>query len=553
MVEQNFIRFYERSFRNNWELPALSDYFKEEGFTYGETAEEIARLHLVFEGLGIRKGDRIALFGRNNTRWCIAFLAVVTYGAVVVPVLQDFNANDVHHILNHSGAVLLFAGDQHWDSIVPRNVEKMRAVFSLTDFSCLYERKGSHAKKVREELDGAFRKKYPDGFSREDVKYADVPDTEVVELNYTSGTTGFSKGVMITGGNLANNIAFGIASELHFPGSRALAFLPLAHAYGCMFDFLFPLAVGTHVTLLGKIPSPKVLLEAFARVKPNIIFMVPLIIEKIYKKQILPALERKTIRFASKIPLLAEKIYEKINRKLVDSFGGAFSQVIIGGAPLNPEVEAFLYKIRFPFTVGYGMTECAPLISYMPYTEFVPTSCGRAITGMEIRIDSSDPQHIPGEIVVRGKNVMKGYYKNEAATRDVLEPDGWLHTGDMGTMGEDGTLFIRGRSKSMILTGSGQNIYPEEIESKLNNMPCVMESLVVQRKGKLVALVYPDYEDDASGSCGSVQQLSEVMERNRQQLNRLVAPYEQITEIVLYPTEFEKTPKRSIKRYLYNV
>lgn len=553
MMQENFIKLFEHSFKTHWDLPALSDYFKEDDFTYGQAAKEIARLHLLFEECNIKKGDKIALIGRNNTRWCISYLAVVTYGAVIVPILQDFNANDVHHIINHSDAVLLFAGDQYWDTIVPRDVEKIRAAFSLTDFSCLYERKKHGISKYMEkEWDNDFNKRYPKGFSAQDVKYADVHNKEVVIINYTSGTTGFSKGVMLTGNNLAGNLVFGFRTELYQPGSRILSFLPLAHAYGCTFDFLFAMAAGAHITLLGKIPSPKVLTEAFAKVKPNIVISVPLIIEKIYKKQILPALERKTIQLALKIPIVNEKIYEKINRKLVDVFGGVFDQVVIGGAPLNAEVEAFLRKIKFPFTIGYGMTECGPLISFTPHSLFVPGSCGQTLPGiMEARIDSTDPEHIAGEIQVRGENVMKGYYKNEEATKAAFTKDGWLRTGDMGTKNPDETLFIRGRSKSMILSANGQNIYPEEIEAKLNNLPYIMESLVVERKGKLVALVYPDYDQAIDNK--SVEKINVIMEENRKNLNTLVAPYEQISEIVLYPTEFEKTPKKSIKRYLYNV
>ena len=372
-------------------------------------------------------------------------------------------------------------------------------------------------------------------------------------LNYTSGTTGFSKGVMLTVNNITGNVVFGIGQKLHFRRSRVLSFLPLAHAYGCAFDLLVPLAQGTHITLLGRIPSPKILVEAMSEVKPHLICCVPLILEKVYKKQILPILGNGILKMALRIPLLDQKVYNRIRRKLMDAFGGEFEQIIVGGAPFNHEVEEFLLRIRFPFTVGYGMTECGPLVSYTHWTEYKPTSCGKVLPElMEARIESEDPRNVPGEILVRGEHVMAGYYKNERATSDVMESDGWMRTGDVGTLDEDGTLYIRGRNKTMILGPSGQNIYPEEIEAKLNNLYCVMESLVVEREGKLVALVCPDYEQaDADGI--SHAKLPEVMEENLKTLNTLVAPYERVSGIVLYPNEFEKTPKRSIKRYLYNV
>lgn len=551
MIERNFIKIYENSFKDNWTLNALTDYSENETYRYEQVAVEIARIHLVFEKLGIRKGDKISLIGKNNIRWCIAYMSVVTYGAVIVPILQDFNPNDVHHIINHSDSVLLFVGDQNWENLEEEKLESIRAVFSLSDFRCLHQRDGENIREYIKALDVHFAQKYPSGFSVENVDYADVPNSELVLINYTSGTTGFSKGVMLTGNNLAGNVTFGVDSKLHFKGSRCVSFLPLAHAYGCSFDFLTPLATGGHVHLLGKIPSPKVLLKAFEEVKPHLICSVPLILEKIYKKQIVPKINKPSLRWALNIPFLDSKIYGKIRESLVTAFGGEFSQIVIGGAPLNKEVEEFLMKIKFPFTVGYGMTECAPLISYAHYTEFQAHSAGQILQGMEVRIDSSDPYNIPGEILVKGEHVMMGYYKNEEATNTVLDADGWLHTGDMGTINEDNHIFIRGRNKSMILGASGQNIYPEEIEAKLNNLPCVMESLVIDKDGKLIALVYPDYETvDAMGV--EMSDLSSIMEENRKTLNKMVAPYESISAIRLYPTEFEKTPKRSIKRYLYS-
>ena len=551
MIEENFIKIYEKSFKENWDLPALTDYNTRETFTYGEVAEQIARLHLLFKYCQIRRGDKIALVGRNTPRWCIAFMATVSYGAIIVPILQDFNANDVQHIVNHSDSVLLFAGDLIWENLEVDKLSQLRATISLVDYTCLDQRDGECITQCLGDMDKLFKKAYPKGFTRDDVRFAELTNDKVILINYTSGTTGFSKGVMLTGNNLGGNVCFGISSKLHFSGSKCLSFLPLAHAYGCAFDLLVPLAVGTHITLLGKIPSPKILLKALEEVKPNLIICVPLILEKIYRKQILPMLNKRPLKWALNVPLLDSRIYGQVRKKLVDAFGGRFEQVIVGGAPLNAEVEAFLHRIKFPFTVGYGMTECGPLISYTHHSEFIPRSSGRILEGyMQVKIDSSDPELIPGEICVRGENVMAGYYKNQEATEKVIDKDGWLHTGDMGTVNNDDTIFIKGRYKTMILGASGQNIYPEEIESKLNNMPFMMESLVIEKDGRLVALVYPDYEAvDDYGIAN--EDLPVAMEEIRKNLNKEVAPYEQIAKIHLYPTEFEKTPKRSIKRYLY--
>lgn len=553
MLTENLIKIYEKSFRENRELPALTDYFKKETFSYFEMAKEIAKLHLLFAECKIKPGDRIALIGRNNPRWCICYLATITYGAVIVPILQDFNPNDVHHIINHSGSQLVFAGDTYWDAIDEDSIENVTAAFSLTDFRCLFERRGRSITRFQREINRHYRAHYRRGFTEKSIKYREVPNDRLALLNYTSGTTGFSKGVMLSINNLTSNVVFGISQDIHYRGSRALSFLPLAHAYGCMFDFLLPIASGSHITLLGKIPSPKIIVEAMEEVRPTLVCSVPLVIEKIYKKQIQPKLEKGVVRFAMKVPGVDATIRSAIRKKLVDAFGGAFNQVIVGGAPFNREVEEFLMKIKFPVTVGYGMTECAPLISYTHASHYKPTSCGRVLPGlMEARIDSPDPEHTPGEIIVRGEHVMMGYYKNPEATAEVLDADGWLHTGDMGTMDPDGTLYIRGRCKTMLLGPNGQNIYPEEIEAKLNNLHCVLESLIVERDGRLVALVYPDM--DQADACGCPHEdLSKIMAQNLEELNRIVAPYEQVSAIVLYPNEFEKTPKKSIKRYLYNV
>ena len=560
MLQENLIRMYEESFRAHRELPALTDYFKGETFSYYEMAKEIAKLHLFFKKAEIRRGDKIALVGRNNPRWCITYLATITYGAVIVPILQDFAPADIVHIVNHSESRLLFVGDNYWDIIEEDEIARIDAVLSLTDFHVIYERRGKSLGVYMRDMVKNYRAKYKRGISADDIKYPDIPNDQMVLLNYTSGTTGYSKGVMLTVNNLTGNVlvaknARNTQTGTHYfvRGGRTLSFLPLAHAYGCAFDFLSPLAVGGHVTLLGKIPSPKILIEAMQMVKPTVICCVPLILEKIYRKQVLPLLEKGPMSIAMKIPLLNSAIYSAIRKKLIDSFGGEVVIFIVGGAPMNQETEAFLLKIKFPITVGYGMTECAPLISFTTDDLFKDGSCGMYIKEyLDLRIDSPDPEHTAGEIIVKGEHVMLGYYKNEKDTHAVLDPDGWLHTGDMGTVDPDGTLYIRGRSKTMILTGSGQNIYPEEIEDKLNNMYLVLESLVLEHNGKLHALVVPDYEQ-AEREGVDKNDLPQIMENNLKELNTVVAGYEHVAAITIYPTEFEKTPKRSIKRYLYNV
>ena len=560
MLQENLIRMYEESFRAHRELPALTDYFKGETFSYYEMVKEIAKLHLFFKKAEIRRGDKIALVGRNNPRWCITYLATITYGAVIVPILQDFAPADIVHIVNHSESRLLFVGDNYWDIIEEDEIARIDAVLSLTDFHVIYERRGKSLGVYMRDMVKNYRAKYKRGFSADDIKYPDIPNDQMVLLNYTSGTTGYSKGVMLTVNNLTGNVlvaknARNTQTGTHYfvRGGRTLSFLPLAHAYGCAFDFLSPLAVGGHVTLLGKIPSPKILIEAMQMVKPTVICCVPLILEKIYRKQVLPLLEKGPMSIAMKIPLLNSAIYSAIRKKLIDSFGGEVVIFIVGGAPMNQETEAFLLKIKFPITVGYGMTECAPLISFTTDDLFKAGSCGMYIKEyLDLRIDSPDPEHTAGEIIVKGEHVMLGYYKNEKDTHAVLDPDGWLHTGDMGTVDPDGTLYIRGRSKTMILTGSGQNIYPEEIEDKLNNMYLVLESLVLEHNGKLHALVVPDYEQ-AEREGVDKNDLPQIMENNLKELNTVVAGYEHVAAITIYPTEFEKTPKRSIKRYLYNV
>lgn len=551
MIKENFVKLYENSFKRNWELPALSEYSKNETYLYKDLAEEIARLHLLFEHLGIQRGEKIALIGKNTIHWCSTYLAVVTYGGVIVPILQDFHPDNVHHIINHSESVLLFTSDSIWENLDESYMTNIKKVFSLSDFSCVYnkETEQDHLD-VNLLMQNLIHEKYPNGFTKSDITYADVDNSEIVLINYTSGTTGFSKGVMLRANNLAGNVTYAKHLDFLTCGQRLLSFLPLAHAYGCAFDFLFSLSEGVHVTLLGKSPSPKILSEAFKEVRPHLIITVPLVIEKIYKKAIQPKLENKKLKIALKIPILRERIYAKMRKGLIDGLGRDFSHVIIGGAALNKEVESFLYKIKFPFSVGYGMTECAPLISYDHHYDFIPSSCGKILSIMEVRVDSMDPYTITGEIQVRGENVMAGYYKNPEATKDAFTEDGWLRTGDLGTIDQEGRIYLRGRSKTMILGASGQNIFPEEIEDRLNNMPYVMESLVVSRTNKLVALVYPDYESMDKDGVNS-DELDVIMEANKTKLNGMVSNYESLSAIHIYPTEFEKTPKKSIKRYLY--
>ena len=546
----NFIKIYEQSFIENWDLPALTEYTTGKTMNYSDVATAIAKIHLIYEMVGLRKGDKVAVCGKDSVNWVLVYMATVTYGAIIVPILAEFNPVDVTHIVNHSEARLFFCTRSVFEPMEPEALLNVMGVIAIDDFHLLYEVPEAEISKAVRLLNRRFRRRYPDGYTSEHVHYPDIPNSEVREINYTSGTTGFSKGVMLTGENLAGNVCFGRDTELHFRSSRALAFLPLAHAYGCAFDMLTPLAVGSHITILGKLPSPRILIKAFSEVRPNLVICVPLILEKIYKNQILPLISKGAMRWTLAVPFLDSYIYTKIRKKLIAVFGGEFEEVIVGGAPLNHEVEDFLHRCKFPFTVGYGMTECAPLISYTPWREFIPGSSGCTLPDMETKVVSEDPERIPGEICVRGINVMKGYFKNKEATDAVMDSEGWFHTGDMGTRSADGTLFLRGRYKTMILTSSGQNIYPEEIEAKLNNMPFVAESLVVERDGKLVALVYPDYEALDRFDV-SVSSLDSTMENIRKELNKLVAPYEQIRKIILMPTEFEKTPKRSIKRFLY--
>ena len=561
MLEANLIKMYEQSFRDNREMSAVTDYFTGETYSYYGFAKEIAKLHILFDEAGIKPGDKIALVGRNTPRWCAVYIATITYGAVIVPIMQTFTSADIAHIVNHSESRLLFLTDSYWEGLDEDSLPNVEAVFSITDYHALYERGGDKLTKFVNAMTENYRKRYPNGFTVNDIKYADVSNDALMVLSYTSGTTGYSKGVMLTVNNLTANIYYAVTKvnattkQLWFQkGRRTLAFLPLAHAFGCAFDFLAPLAAGGHITLLGKMPTPKVLVEAMQKVQPSIICSVPLVLEKVYRKQIAPMLEKGPLSIAMKVPLVNEIVRMKIKEKMLASFGGNLEMFIVGGAPMNKETETFLKSIRFPIIVGYGMTECAPLICVTPQPEeYKLGSCGKYLSDyLDVKIESSDPQRIPGEIMVKGEMVMQGYYKNPKDTEAVLEPDGWMHTGDMGVMDPDGTIYIKGRCKTMILTDTGQNIYPEQIEDKLNNMPLVMESLVLENEGKLYGLVVPDFDHCEKEGIDRTK-LEEIMKENLKNLNEQVAAYERLVSITIHISEFEKTPKRSIKRYLYDV
>lgn len=548
-MSTSFIKYIEKSLKDHWDLKAMTNYVTKDEYDYSQVAREIAKIHVLFKELNITQDDKIALVGRNTPEWAIIFLATVSYGAVIVPILQDFHPNDVQHIINHSESKLVFLSDNQWDNLDETKMPLVRGVFSFSDFRCIYQAAGETIQMTMKHLEKSFEETYPNGFTKDSLNFKDKDGNAMTILNYTSGTTGFSKGVMLTGENICCQIDYAYKTNLVGRAYKILSFLPLAHAYGCAFDFIAQFVAGGHITFLTRIPSPKVLLKAMDEIKPDCIFTVPLVIEKIYKNNLLPLLNKTTMKVAMNIPILSNRVYSEIKNKLINVFGGRFRMIVIGGAPLNKEVEDFFVKIKFPFTVGYGMTECAPLIS-VDTVNYAPHSVGKPIDDVEVKIDSQDPYSIPGEILVKGRNVMIGYYKNEEATQSVFTEDGWLKTGDMGIIDKDNNIFIRGRSKTMILTASGQNVYPEEIESKINNLSFVSESIVVQRNDKIVALVYPDFA--AMDEMGiDHKELESIMEQHRLDLNKKLAAYEQVTKFSIHPTEFEKTPKKSIKRYLY--
>lgn len=548
-MENRFLGLIENSIKKHWDLPAFSDY-NGHTYHYKDVARRIEKFHIILEHAGIKKGDKVALVGRNSSNWAICFFGILAYGAVAVPILHDFKPDNIHHIVNHSEAKAVLAGANNWENMNEQMMPDVKLFMLLDNFSII-KSKNKEVHVVRDKINEYFGKKYPRSFTSADVKYHVEKPEELAVLNYTSGTTSFSKGVMIPFRSLWSNTQFAY-DNLPFihPGDSVVCMLPMAHMYGLAFEILNCVNKGCHVHFLTRTPSPKIIAEAFARVKPALILAVPLIIEKIVKNKIFPELEKPLIKLLLKVPYLDQKVLDTIAKKLNDSFGGKFGEVVIGGAALNKEVESFLRSINFRYTVGYGMTECGPLVAYEQWDTFKQGSVGRIVDRMEARIDSADPKNEVGEILVRGMNVMLGYYKNPDATKAIMMPDGWMRTGDLGTIDSDGFLYIRGRSKSMILGASGQNIYPEEIEDRLNNMLYVAESLVISQGGKLVALIYPDWEQvDKAGILHS--EIEGLMQQNINQLNNEMPSYSKVSCFKLYQEEFEKTPKRSIKRYLY--
>ena len=547
----SFVKLIEASLVKNWDRDALTD-FKGATLQYHDVARKIEKLHILFENSGVKPGDQIALAGRNSANWAVAFLATLAYGAVAVPILHEFTADQMHNIVNHSDAKLLFVGDVVATQIDPTKMPGLEGIIYIPDYSLVLSRtdKLTYA---REHLNEMFGKKFPKYFRKEHVSYkAEDSANTMAMINYTSGTTGFSKGVMIPYRALWSNYDFAnnvLADKLSI-GDNVISILPMAHMYGMAFEFLFEFLTGLHIFYLSRIPSPAIIAQAFSEVKPKVIIAVPLVIEKIIKKKVFPKIQNNRMRLLLNMPVINKKVNEKICEQVRAAFGGQFYEVIIGGAAFNKEVELFLHRIGFQYTVGYGATECAPIISYADYKTFVPGSCGRPVVHMEVKIDSHDPENVPGEILARGLNVMLGYYKNEEATQNTLDKEGWYHTGDLGTMDAEGNIFIKGRSKNMLLSSNGQNIYPEEIEDQLNSLPMVMESVVVQRGDKLAALVHPDL-DDAKTMRLSTDDSQKLTSENRTTINAELPAYSKITEIEIHEDEFEKTPKKSIKRYLY--
>jgi long-chain acyl-CoA synthetase len=547
-MEKSFLAFIEQSTRENWDMNSLTDY-KGKTLKYKDVARQIARLHLLFNSIGIKKGDKIAICGHNSSNWAVIFLATLTYGAVSVPILNDFKADNIHNIVNHSDSLLLFAGENIWERIDESSMPALKAIFSIADFSVL-STKNKKIIQVSQNLRKLMNKKYPNVYGKTDVSYhKDTPD-ELAYISYTSGTTSFSKGVMIPYRSLWSNIQYAHDNFPLTPGDGHVCMLPLAHAFGLLFSFLFEYTRGCRTYFLTRMPSPKIIFEAYQEVKPPLIITVPLIVEKIIKKGVLPKLETPSNKLMLRVPLLKEKVLYTIKKKISALFGGNFLELVIGGAAINEEVGTILREIHFPYTIGYGMTECGPLICYASAETFKDKSCGRPVDRMDVRINSIDPANIVGEVLVKGDNVMQGYYKNPVSTKAAFDDGGWMHTGDLALMDSEGNVTLKGRSKNMILGPSGQNIYPEEIEEKLNNMPYVAECIVVQRGVKIVALVHPDY-DEALKKGLSSENMDDIMEQNRKEINEALPRYSAIGEIKIFAEEFEKTPKRSIKRYLY--
>ncbi len=547
-MDKSFLRLIETSIKSNWDLDALTDY-KGATLQYKDVARKIEKIHLMFEAVGIKKGDKIALCGRNSSHWGVTFLATLTYGAVIVPILHEFKADNIHSIVNHSGARFLFVGDRVWENLNEEMMPQLEGIILVNDFSILVSR-SERLTYAREHLNEEFGKKYPKNFRPEHVHYHQDETEELAVLSYTSGTTSQSKGVMLPYRSLWSNVQFAIDMLPIKSGDKLVSMLPMAHCFGLAFEFLYEFCVGCHIYFLTRVPSPKIIFQAFSEIQPNLVVTVPLVVEKIIKKEVMPKLETPSVKLLLNLPLINDKVYGAIRQKVEDAFGGRFHSVIIGGAALNKDVEHFLKRINFRYMVGYGMTECGPLISYEQWDRFKEGSCGKIIDRMEVRIDSSNPLYTPGEIQVRGDNVMLGYYRNETATKAAFTEDGWLRTGDLATIDANGNITILGRSKNMLLSANGQNIFPEEIEGELNNLPYVAESIIVQRDGKLAALVYPDF-DQAYRDGKSDSDINKQMEQNRIDLNARIPAYCQVNSVTIYHEEFEKTPKKSIKRYLY--
>ena len=548
MEFQSVNKLLEKSFRENWDRPALSNY-KGQDLAYRDVARRIAKLHIAFEQCGLEKGDKVAICSRNQANWGVSFLATLTYGAVPVPILHEFKPGNIHYLVNHSEAKVLFVDDVIWENLSEAEMPGLYVVVQINNFNFLYS-KTEEMSQVRQHLNESFGHKYPNNFGPEDLDYYEDTADELAVINYTSGTSGFSKGVMVPYRALWSNIEFAHVQAMPQldNNTEVVSMLPSAHMYGMMFEFLFEMTIGAHVHFLTRVPSPKIIMQAFADIKPHIIIAGPLIIEKVYKSKLKPILDRN--KMIMNLPIIDKVIQKKILQELVNAFGGRFYEVIIGGAAFNPEVERFFHKIGFPFTVGYGMTECAPIIGYADWKDAKLYSCGKQVLNMEIRIDSPDPQNIPGEVLVKGANVFLGYYKNEEATKSVLGEDGWFHTGDMGVMDSDGYLFLKGRSKCMILGPSGQNIYPEEIEGVVNNVTYVVDSLVIEDHGALVSLIYPDYHQAELDGLSKSQLEAKLLE-TLPEINKQIPNYAKISKMEFMPEDFERTPKRSIKRYLY--
>lgn len=547
-MQISFNKYIEDSIKNNWSRPSLTDY-KGETSSYKDVARKIEKLHILFENCGLKKGDKIALCGRNSSHWGIAFLATLTYGAVAVPILSEFKPDNIHNIVNHSEAKFLFAGDNIWENLDSDAMSNVDAIFRIEDYS-LRASNNKQIFEVRNTLNELFGKKHPDRFENSNVKYYCENIDDLAVINYTSGTTSFSKGVMLSYRSLWSNLQFGIDNLEFDNGGSIVSMLPMAHMYGLAFEFICEFVMGLHIYFLSKTPSPKVIFEAFATIKPNLIVTVPLIIEKIIRKKIFPTIEKPHMKLLMNIPFVNTKVRDNILQKFIEAFGGNFMEMVIGGAAMNREVENFLKSINFPYTIGYGMTECGPLLTYDHWTKFKAGSCGKAVDRLELRIDSPDQENIPGEILAKGDCVMIGYYKNPEATSQALDKDGWLHTGDMGVIDNEGNLFIRGRIKNMILGPSGQNIYPEEIESIINNLEFVNESIVIDKANKLVALIHPDYDEVREAQIKDYN-IEDVIWEKIKATNLTLPAFSQISEIKIFIEEFEKTPKRSIKRYLY--